>query len=194
MSKLTVFASIVGLAGAAGIASAEPATYNIDPGHTYPSFEADHNGGLSVWRGKLRSTKGTIHLDRAAHTGDVDVTMDTASIDFGNDKMSAHAKTADMFDVEKYPTATYQGKISKFNGDAPAEVDGNLTLHGVTKPVKLTINSFLCKPNMMTKKEVCGADASGTFNRADFGISFGQQMGFKMDVKIAIQIEAGKAD
>src|SRR5664279_1212174 len=191
MRKFTVIASLVGFAGAAGIASAEPATYNVDPNHTYPSFEADHNGGLSIWRGNLRSTKGTIHLDRAAHTGDVDITVDAASIDFGNDKLNAHVKSDAMFDVAKYPTATYQGKITKFKGDAPAEVDGNLTLHGVTKPVKLTINSFMCKPNMMTKKETCGADASATFNRADFGINFGQQMGFKMDVKLAIQVEAG---
>jgi polyisoprenoid-binding protein YceI len=194
MRKFTVFASLVGLAGAAGVASAEPATYNVDPNHTYPSFEADHNGGLSIWRGNLRSTKGTIHLDRAAHTGDVDITVDAASIDFGNEKLNAHVKSDAMFDVAKFPTATYQGKISKFKGDAPAEVDGNLTLHGVTKPVKLTINSFLCKPNMQTKKEICGADTSATFNRADFGINFGQQFGFKMDVRLAIQVEAGKAD
>ncbi len=58
----------------------------------------------------------------------------------------------------------------------------------------LALNSLLCKPNPMTKKEVCGADASATFNRADFGISYGQQMGFRQDVKLAIQVEAVKVD
>lgn len=179
---------------ATGAAVAQPTLYNIDPNHTYPSFEADHMGGMSVWRGKFRSTSGSVQLDRTAHAGSVDITVDAASIDFGHDKMNAHAKSDQMFDVAKFPTATYKGKFSKFNGDAPIEVQGDLTLHGVTKPVTLTINSFMCKINPMLKKEVCGADASATFNRADFGINFGQQMGFKQDVKLAIQVEAIKAD
>lgn len=177
-----------------GVAAAAPTLYNIEPGHTYPSFEADHMGGLSVWRGKFRKTAGTVQIDRAAQTGSVDITVDATSIDFGHDKMNEHAKGADIFDVAQFPTATYKGRFSKFNGDVPAQVDGELTLRGVTKPVTLTINSFLCKTHPMLKKEVCGADASATFNRADFGIDYGQKMGFKMDVKLAIQIEALKAD
>ncbi len=173
---------------------AAPAVYEIDSSHTYPSFEADHQGGLSLWRGKFNSSKGSVTLDRAARSGEVNITIDTASLDFGHEKMNEHAKSAEMFDVAKYPTATYKGKFSKFNGDVPTEVQGDLTLHGVTKPVKLAINSFLCKPNPMTKKESCGADASATFSRADFGINYGQQFGFKQDVKLAIQVEATKAD
>jgi len=173
-----------------GAAVAEPVTYTIDAGHTYPAFEADHMGGLSTWRGKVNSTSGSVTLDRAAKSGDISVTMDMASIDFGHDKMNEHARSADIFDVAKFPTATYKGKVSKWNGDAPAEVDGQLTLHGVTKPVKLTINSFLCKPNPMTRKETCGADASAMLNRADYGVSYGKDFGFKMDVKLLISIEA----
>ena len=169
-----------------------PEIYQIDPGHTYPAFEADHMGGMSIWRGKIRKSSGTITLDRAAKAGTVDVAMDMASIDFGHDQMNEPARAADIFDVAKYPTATYKGKISKFNGDAPSEVDGELTLHGVTKPVKLTINQFLCKPNAMTKKEVCGADASATIDRADFGVDFLKQMGFKMQTKLLISVEAAK--
>jgi polyisoprenoid-binding protein YceI len=181
------------LCALAASALAAPTLYNIDPNHTHPSFEADHNGGLSVWRGRFNSTKGTITLDRAAHTGTVDITVDASSIDFGNDHLNEHSKSDAMFDVAKFPTATYQGTLTKFNGDSPTEVDGNLTLHGVTKPVKLTINSFLCKTNPNTKKETCGADASATINRADFGITFGQPV-FKMDTKLQIQVEAGKAE
>lgn len=188
-----MLATSLGLSSVA--VTAAPVLYNIDPGHTYPSFEADHNGGLSIWRGKFRSSKGAVQLDREAKSGTVDIEIDAASIDFGHDGMNARAKSLpDLFDVEKYPTISYKGRFSKFNGDAPSEVDGELTLHGVTKPVKLTINSFLCKPNRVSKKEVCGADASAAFNRADFGITFGQEVGFKMDAKIAIQVEGIKAD
>ena len=185
--------SVLGLAIRAG-ALAAPVTYNIDSSHTYPSFEADHMGGLSVWRGKFNSTSGTITLDKEAQTGTVEIKIDASSIDFGHDKLNEHAKGEDMFDVAKYPTATYTGKLVNFKNGAPTEVDGTLELHGVKKPVKLTINKFLCKPHPMLKKEVCGADASAVINREDFGISYGKQFGFDMTVKLAIQVEALKAD
>jgi polyisoprenoid-binding protein YceI len=177
-----------------GAALAAPALYNIDPNHTYPSFETDHFGGMSIWRGKFRSTTGTVQYDKAGKAGSVDITIDATSLDVGNDKLNTHVKSPDMLDVEKFPTATYKGKFSKFNGDTPVEMDGELTLHGVTKPVKLTINSFNCKAHPVTKKEFCGADASASFSRADFGVNYGQQMGFKQDVKLAIQVEAVKAE
>ena len=167
-------------------------TYQVDPSHTYPSFETDHFNGLSVWRGKFTKTQGTITVDRAAKTGTVDLTIDPASIDIGNAKLDEHIKGADMFDVAKYPNAAYKGKIV-FKGDTPAAVDGELTLHGVTKPVHLTIDKFKCMPHPMLKgHEVCGADATGTFNRADFGVDYGVKMGFKPEVKLAIQVEAVK--
>jgi len=174
----------------AGAAAAAPATYEIDPQHTYPSFEADHMGGMSVWRGKINSSAGKIVLDKQAGTGTVDVTMDMKTIDFGINELNAHAQTADIFDVAKYPTATYTGKLAKFQNGAPTEVDGTLTLHGVSKPVTLKINSFQCKDHPMKKKEFCGADATATINRDDFGVDFGKQMGFKMGVTLRIQIEA----
>jgi polyisoprenoid-binding protein YceI len=186
--------AMLGLLTAAAAATAAPATYTVDPQHTYPSFEADHMGGMSVWRGKFNTTAGKVVLDTAAKTGEVDITIDTASINFGHDKMNEHARTPDMFDTAKFPTATYKGKVSKWNGDAPAEIDGQLTIKGVTKPVKLTVNSFLCKPNPMTKKETCGADAAGSFQRDAFGVDYGKSFGFKMDTKVLISIEAVKAN
>jgi polyisoprenoid-binding protein YceI len=174
----------------AGAAAAAPVSYEIDPQHTYPSFEADHMGGMSVWRGKINSSSGKIVLDKQAGTGTVDVTMDMKTIDFGINELNAHAQTPDLFDTAKYPTATYTGKLAKFQNGAPTEVDGTLTLHGVSKPVTLKINSFMCKDHPMKKKEFCGADASATINRDDFGVDFGKQMNFKMGVTLRIQIEA----
>jgi len=178
----------------AGMALAAPVKYNIDPNHTYPSFTADHMGGLSNWRGKIKSTSGEVTLDTAANTGTVNVKMNMDTIDFGHDKMNVHAKSAEIFDSAKFPEATYTGKLTGFKNGAPTEVDGSLTLHGVTKPVKLKVNSFLCKQNPMSKKEVCGADASAKINREDFGVSYGKAYGFKQDVELQIQIEAIKAD
>ena len=181
----------VSLSVLAVTAVAAPVNYTIDPDHTYPSFEADH-GGLSTWRGKFNKTAGTIVLDRAAKTGSLDITIDATSLDFGYDKLNTHAKGPDMFDVEQYPTAVFKSNAVTFHGKDPVAVAGELTLHGVTKPVTLAINKFKCIMHPMLKREVCGADASANFNRSDFGIGYGVQMGFSPVVKLAIQVEAVK--
>jgi polyisoprenoid-binding protein YceI len=178
---------------AASSAMAAPKTYTIDPDHTYPAFEADHMGGLSLWRGKFRKTSGSIVLDQEAKTGTINITVDTNSLDFGHDKMTEHAKQdPNMFDVAKYPTATYKGTLTSFVDGKPTEVQGELTLHGVTKPVTLKIHQFLCKQHPMRQKEVCGADASAVINRGDFGITYGlgAPFNFKPEVKILISVEA----
>jgi polyisoprenoid-binding protein YceI len=185
--------STLALLAIAASTSALAQTYNIDPDHTYPSFESDHMG-ISILRGKFTKTSGTIKLDRAAKTGSIDVTIDTNSLDFGHAKLNAHAKGKDMFNTEKFPTATYKGKAIKFNGDTPAAVEGDLTLLGVTKPVTLTINKFKCITHPMLKREVCGADASAQFNRADFGMTYGVPAFTAPEIKLAISVEAVKAD
>ena len=189
--KRIVLASMAALVGTSAFAA--PVTYVLDPSHTFPSFEADHMGGLSVWRGKFNSNSGKVVYDKEAKSGSIEVTVNMSSVNFGMPKLDEHAKSAEIFDVAKYPTATYTGKFTKFNGSAPAEAEGTLTMHGVTKPVTLTINSFLCKPNPQSKKEVCGADASATFNRSDFGVSIGDKYGFKQEVKLSIQVEGSPA-
>ncbi|HKU15775.1 MAG TPA: YceI family protein [Steroidobacteraceae bacterium] len=178
---------------AAASAVAAPVKYTIDSNHTYPSFETDHFGGLSTWRGKFNKSSGTIVYDKDAGSGTLDITIDTASIDLGHDKLNEHVKSGDagMLDVAKFPTATYTGKLAKFVNGAPTEVDGTLTLHGVSKPVTLKIDRFDCRPHPMQKgKEVCGANATAGFDRSDFGIDWGKTRGFDMGVKLAIQVEA----
>jgi polyisoprenoid-binding protein YceI len=191
--KLNQILVAVLAAGAAASAFAAD-TYTIDPNHTYPSFEADHMGGVSVWRGKFTKTTGTVTLDRAAKTGSVDITVDASTIDFGHAKMNEHAKGPEMFDVAKFPTAVYKGTAVKFDGDKPVSVEGTLTLHGVTKPVTLAIDKFKCIQHPMLKREVCGADATATFDRADFGVDYGAKYGFSTVTKLAIQVEAIKSN
>ena len=178
----------------AATVSAAPTTYNIDPDHTHPAVEVDHFGGLSVWRGNFKKTTGTVVLDAAAKTGTVDAIIDTTSIDFAHDKLNEHASSPEMLDVAKYPTAEYKGQFAEFTDGAPKSISGSLTLHGVTKPVTLTINSFKCIEHPMLKKQVCGADATGSFNRADFGVNYGQAYGFNQNVVLRIQVEGVKMD
>ena len=190
MSHKTLLLAVL-LSAASMSAVAETAHYTIDPMHTYPSFEADHMG-ISVWRGKLDKTSGGVDLDKAAGTGSVDVTIDLSSIDFGLDALNTWAKGKDFFDVAKYPTATYTGKLVDFVDGAPTRVVGTLTLHGVSRPLDLKIGLFKCIAHPIFKRELCGADASGTFDRSQFGLNAGKDYGFKMDVPLRIQVEALK--
>ncbi|PXW24273.1 YceI family protein [Paraburkholderia caballeronis] len=192
--KTTVFAAAALAAALVTPAFAAPVTYNLDPTHTYPSFETDHFGGVSVWRGKFTKSSGTVVLDRAAKTGTVDVTIDASSIDTGNAALDKHVQSPELLDAAKYPTATYKSTSIRFEGDKPVEVIGSFTLHGVTKPLNLKIDSFKCFQNPMLKREVCGADAKGEFDRADFGVDYGKTYGFKMATTLQIQVEGVKAD
>ena len=168
---------------------AAPVVYDLDPAHTYPSFEADHMG-ISVWRGKFNTSRGTVTLDREAGSGRVEVTVDIGSIDFGHEEMNAHARQADLFDAAQFPTATYAGTLAGFVDGAPTRVDGELTLHGVTRPVTLAIRSFRCIEHPLHKRELCGADLAVTLDRAEFGIDAGKDYGFDMAVPLRIQVEA----
>lgn len=170
-------------------ANAAPVEYNLDPTHTYPSFEADHMG-MSMWRGKFNKTSGKISLDKEAGQGTIDVVIDMASVDFGLELMNKTARGAELFDVKKHPRATFKGQLEAFANGAPTRASGDLSLHGVTRPVVLTIKSFKCMPHPMLKRDWCGADALVTINREDFGMPAGKDYGFKMDVELRVQVEA----
>ena len=188
--KLSPVSLAIVLAGSALAAQAAPVTYAIDPMHTYPSFEADHMGGVSVWRGKFDKSSGTVTMDREAGTGTVDIKIDPNSIDYGLAAMNKAAKSDELLDTKKYPKAAYTGKLDGFVNGAPTKVVGTLELHGVTKPVTLDIRKFKCIPHPMLKREMCGADAYATINREDFGMAAGKDYGFDMAVNLRIQVEA----
>ena len=101
MNRL-VLASVAALATASAFAA--PVTYVLDPRHTYPSFEADHMGGLSIWRGKFTDTTGKVVYDKEAKSGAIDITVKINSIAFGLAKLDEHAKSPEIFDAAKYPT------------------------------------------------------------------------------------------
>ena len=189
MNKSSLKTLLAALALVSGSTIAAPVSYTIDPAHTYPSFEADHMG-VSFWRGKMNKNSGTVVLDKADGTGTLEVVIDLASIDFGLPALNTWATGKDFFNVEKSPSATYKGTLKKFVDGSPTQVSGMLTLNGRTQPVNLTIQRFKCVPHPMLKRELCGADASGSFNRDVFGLSAGKDYGFNMDVALRIQVEA----
>ena len=100
----------------------------------------------------------------------------------------------EFFDTAKYPKATYKGKLEGFKAGGNPKVTGELTLHGVTKPVALKVNGFKCMDHPMLKRDYCGADALATFERDQFGLNAGKDYHFNMEVTLRIQVEAIKAE
>lgn len=151
------------------IAYAAPETYVIEPSHSMPRFEYSHFG-YSLQLSRFDSTSGKITLDRAAKSGSVDVTIDAKSVNTGSALFNGHIQGEDFFDTAKYPTIIFKSNKVKFDGDKVTSVDGDLTVKGITKPVTLTVNSFLCMPHPMMKKEACGATATTKVKRSDFNM------------------------
>jgi len=165
-------------------------SYTVDPSHTYPNFEINHLG-FSTMHGRFGATTGKITLDTAAKSGSIDITIDATSIDTGHAKRDTHLKSDEFFNVAKFPTLSYKASKLKFNGDKLSGADGELTMLGVTKPVSLAVTAFNCGPHPMNKKPMCGANATATIKRSDFGLStFVPAVGD--EVKITIEVEAGK--
>ena len=165
-------------------------SYSIDTRHTFPSFEISHLG-FSIQRGRFDKTAGKIMLDTAAKSGSIDVTIDTASISTGLADLEKHLRSEDFFDAAKYPSITFVSKSLKFDGDKLTGAEGDFTMHGVTRQVSLKIDHFKCAPNPMSKKPTCGANATTSIKRSEFGIAkYVPAVGD--EVKIAIQVEAIK--
>lgn len=183
------FLATLSLLLAASSASAAPVAYAIDPSHTYPSFEADHMG-ISVWRGKFNKSSGKVLYDKATGTGTVEILTELASVDFGMDALATWARGKDFFDVKRHPRAVFKGSLQSPVDGVPTKLVGELTLHGVTRPLTLTVHSLKCIQHPMLKRDYCGADASGSFNRDEFGLSAGKDYGFRMNVDLRIQVEA----
>jgi polyisoprenoid-binding protein YceI len=177
------------LIGTASCALGDEVQYQLDPEHTYPSFETDHFGGASIWRGKFNRSGGKVTLDRAAKTGSLQATIDMTSVTVGNEKLEKELRSDMFFNVAKYPTAEYKSTSIQFKGDVPVTVKGTLTMHGVTKPLTLNIVSFKCYQSPQLKREVCGTDSIATFERDAFGIDFAKQFGFHMKTVLHIQAE-----
>ena len=173
-------------------AAAAPESFTIDTYHTFPYFEVVHLG-TSVIRGHFQKITGKMVLDTAAKSGTIELAVPTSTLTTGdNDKGSRprsrdeHLRSPDFFNVAEFPTMSYKGKATKFNGDAPAAVEGELTLLGVTKPMTLNVVRWKCGPDMRTKgaRYQCGGNATGSFKRSDFGMKFGLPVAVGDEVNI----------
>jgi polyisoprenoid-binding protein YceI len=178
---MTVLASCCAAAQAAD-------TYSIDANHTHATFSFQHLG-FSTFDGKIPAKSGSVTLDTAQKTGSVDVTFDVNAISTAVPKFDQHLRSKDFFETDKNPTATFKSSKITFKGDQPATVVGDLTIKGITKPVTLEVTSFKCGPHPMMKSPACGANASGTIKRSDFGLTYAAPA-VPDEIGLEIEVEA----
>ncbi|MBG9388713.1 YceI family protein [Caenimonas aquaedulcis] len=176
-------------------AFATPQTYVIDSQHSFPNFTVNHLGMTTI-HGRFDRMTGKIVFDPAAKNGNLEVKVATATISTGDAKRAdgarsrdEHLRSPDFFNAAEFPEMTYKSTRLNFSGENLESIEGNLTLLGVTKPMKLTVASFKCGPHPFNKKPMCGAYAEGTLKRSDFGMKFGVPA-ISDEVKLAIGIEA----
>lgn len=155
------------LAGSMTAAFAAPVTYNVDTTHSAARFSYNHLG-LSTQTSRFNTTSGTIVYDAQAKTGQVDITIDTRSVNTGVEVFNGHIQGKDFLDTATYPTATFKSTKIHFEGNKPTSVDGDLTIKGVTKPVTLKLIHFTEITHPMNKKPALGADALVQIKRSDF--------------------------
>lgn len=183
-------ATLVLAIAAAAPAFAAPETFVADSTHTFSRFSYSHFG-FTTQLSRFNKNSGKVVFDKAAKTGSVDITIDTKSVDTGYDTFNEHIQGEDFLDTAKYPTAHFKSTKVVFEGDKPAKIEGNLTLKGVTKPVTLTVTSFLAMPHPMLKKDAIGANAYTVVKRSEFNAGkYAPHVGD--DVRIDVTLEAIK--
>jgi len=165
-------------------------SYVIDPVHSQPQWEATHIG-FSKQHGNFGKATGKVVLDRAAKKGSIDVTIDATSIRTYDSRLDAIVKSDRYFNVEKFATITFKSDDVKFDGDQVVAANGELTMLGVTKPVMLTVSGFRCGQQTFNKKPMCGAEATATIKRSDWGMTSGLNIGNPGDeIRLTIPVEA----
>lgn len=181
------------LAGGLTIASAQARDWKIDPAHSEADFAIKHMA-ISTVHGSFRGVSGTVHFDPAdLSKSGVDATIDVNTVSTGVENRDKHLRSPDFFDVAKYPTMTFKSTGVVKNGDH-YELKGDLTLHGVTKPVVLDLESPGREQTGMDKKMHRGFTATTKINRKDFGLNWGGTLSsgdavLGDDVKIELNVE-----
>lgn len=177
------------LLAASACASAQSATYQLDPLHTHVMFEIDHI--ISTNRGRFDKKEGTITIDPAAKTGKAEVTIDMSSINTGTVNFDGHLKSKDFFNIEQFATAKFEGSKFEFDGSKVKSVAGTLTMLGKTMPVTLSAEHYNCFEHPRLKREVCGGDFTTIIQRSQWGMAYGLP-GIPDSIKLVIQVEAVK--
>ena len=191
---LATVTGVIGTSLSGMAAYAQHAPYAIDPQHSQVDFGIKHMG-ISTVHGRFAIKEGAVDLDPSNMTdSSVSATIDVSSVDTGEAQRDGHLRSPDFFDTAKFPTATFKSTRIIKTGEG-YDVTGDLSLHGVTRPVTLHMEAPSKAQVAMDKKEHRGFTATTTLHRQDFGLNWNGTLksGDSMlgdDVKMEFDIEA----
>lgn len=202
MKRFLLLSSILGCLAGTPLAYAESPTsdasstrYHFDKAHTQILFFVNHLG-FSNSQGEFHDYDGhfTFDMDHPEKS-EIDVTIKTASIDMDHEKWDAHMKNVDFFDVEKFPEMHFKSTAIDVTGDNTANIIGDLTLLGVTKPVTMAVTHNKSDIHPFSGKFVSGFSATAQIKRSDFGMAYGLPgVGDMVDVRIEVEGERQEQD
>lgn len=168
-------------------------TYKIDTSHVFVGFTVDHLG-FSTTHGRFNDVSGTIEFDEEnPEKSSVEVKIDPASVDTGHAERDEHVRGEDLLDTAEYPEMSFKSTSIERTGEKTGKITGDLTLHGVTKPVTLDTTFTKKGTYPMTEEEivVIGFDATTTLKRSDYGMDKWTAM-IGDEIPITISFEAHK--
>ncbi|HVI32587.1 YceI family protein [Phenylobacterium sp.] len=167
--------------------------YTLDPAHSKITWSVSHMG-FSTYVGQFAKVDGQLTLDpRRPEASRLDVTVDANSVGTLNDALDKHLKTADFLDTAKFPTATFKATRIRVTGERTADITGDLTLHGVTRPVTLEAEFNQAGVNPVDKTYSLGFDAEAKIKRSDFGITaYLPGVGDEVELEIEAELKLAK--
>ncbi len=175
----------------------KPATWAIDPTHTDVAFSVRHMG-LSTVRGRFGTVAGTVKTDENDRPSEVRVEIATDSISTGSADRDAHLRSGDFFDAEAHPTITFVSTDVRHRSGDRFEVQGDLTMHGVTKPIVLDaeIGDPIRDPFGLVRR---AATATGKIHRKDWGLTWNQVLEagsllVSEDVRLTLDVQVTQQD
>jgi polyisoprenoid-binding protein YceI len=173
-------------------AQSQPVAYALDPEHTRVHWEVLHYGTSTI-RGRFDRLRGSVTLDRAARSGDVSISVDTASVSTGVPALDRVLRGNNFFMSNRHPQAYFVSRELRLDGERVNEVRGEVTLRGTNVPLSLRALSFSCRTHPVLQREVCGGDFEGELAQSAFGMTYG--LSFTSDrVRLLIQVEAVRID
>ncbi len=178
-------------------ALAQASTWEIDPAHSTVEFSVRHMMVTTV-KGQFQKVKGAVELDEKDPTkSSVEVSVETASIDTREAKRDAHLKSPDFFDAAKFPAITFKSTKIEKAGKGRLKLTGDLTMHGVTKPVVLTVDGPSASIKDPLGRTVRGVMATGKLDRKDWGMTWNKALdtgGMVVSDEVKLEINAELAE
>ncbi len=184
-----IMAATAGLALFGGAAAhAQVETYSFEQPHTQILFFADHLG-FSQSTGRFHDFDGHFVLDRDnPENSSVKIVIETASIDMGLERWDDHMKNEDFFDVENYPTMTFESTGVTVTGENTADVTGDLTILGVTKPATLHVTHNKSGEHPFNGRYIAGFTAHAEIDRREWGMDYGYPvMGPMVEIRVTVE-------